>query len=377
MADTFDIFFTLLSIASGNAGADRLAGKPVDWQRMFALSDNHAMLGIVFSAIQRLPREMLPPRDIYMDWLGQAAVIQQRNQQVSKKAVELSQKMMKKGFPGVVLKGQGIAQLYPDPNLRSAGDIDFWVPMRSRRDIYDHVLKADPNAYVVYHHAEFHPFKSVEVELHFTPSWFYNIRHNRIFQQYCNAMAPQCLASECDTGMGKISVPTLEFNRVYILVHIYRHLFSEGIGLRQLMDYYAVLSAGRADGSDAACSNKASLDMISRLGMLKFCGAVMWVLQRVFGLDESLMLCPPRAREGEALLAEIMRSGNFGIVDSSVASRQSMSQLRKFFWSLRRSSRFAFTYPNEILWQPVWKIWHFFWRRNNNRGVNKTQNKKN
>ena len=36
-------------------------------------------------------------------------------------------------------------------------------------------------------------------------------------------------------------IPTVEFNIIFQLTHIYSHLMNEGIGLRQLVDYYYVL----------------------------------------------------------------------------------------------------------------------------------------
>ena len=36
-------------------------------------------------------------------------------------------------------------------------------------------------------------------------------------------------------------IPTVEFNIIFQLTHIYSHLMNEGIGLRQLLDYYYVL----------------------------------------------------------------------------------------------------------------------------------------
>ena len=40
---------------------------------------------------------------------------------------------------------------------------------------------------------------------------------------------------------GEIAIPTVEFNLIFQLTHIYAHLMNEGIGLRQLLDYYYVL----------------------------------------------------------------------------------------------------------------------------------------
>ena len=40
---------------------------------------------------------------------------------------------------------------------------------------------------------------------------------------------------------GEIAIPMVEFNLIFQLTHIYAHLMNEGIGLRQLVDYYFVL----------------------------------------------------------------------------------------------------------------------------------------
>ena len=40
---------------------------------------------------------------------------------------------------------------------------------------------------------------------------------------------------------GEIAIPTVEFNLIFQLTHIFSHLMNEGIGLRQLVDYYYVL----------------------------------------------------------------------------------------------------------------------------------------
>ena len=40
---------------------------------------------------------------------------------------------------------------------------------------------------------------------------------------------------------GEIAIPTVEFNLIFQLTHIFSHLMNEGIGLRQLVDYYFVI----------------------------------------------------------------------------------------------------------------------------------------
>lgn len=214
-----------------------------------------------------------------------------------------------------------------------------------------------PDSKVVYHHADFPKIDDVEVEVHFTPSWMNCYFTNRKLQHYFHASKTELFQQNSNSSKD-IPVPTLAFNRVYILVHIYRHLFHEGIGLRQLMDYYFVLRQGF---TKEEC--KETMHVLCSFKMKRFVGAVMWVLQEVFGMEDDYMLTKPNEREGRFLLNEVMQSGNFGQYDKSMVSKSKESDLSYGLRKIRRNFRFVWNYPTEVLWSPLFKIWHFFWRK--------------
>ena len=90
---------------------------------------------------------------------------------------------------------------------------------------------------------------------------------------------------------------------VYQLSHLYHHFFDEGIGMRQIIDYYFVLL--KVDGKNLF--NKTSLFReLKYLGLWKFAGAVMYVLHEVLGLPEEKMIAPIDERRGKLLLSEIL-----------------------------------------------------------------------
>ena len=160
-----------------------------------------------------------------------------------------------------------------------------------------------------------------------------------------------------DSKQATFPVPNAAFNRVYILVHIYRHLFAEGIGLRQLLDYYFVLQQGFTESE-----REETLRVLRSLGMMRFTRAVMWMLQEVFGMPDCYLLTSPDAKEGRFLLDEIMLAGNFGKYDERM---QRAAGEGTFRWGLRkvlRNFRFVRSYPSEVLWSPIFKVWHLFWR---------------
>ena len=126
----------------------------------------------------------------------------------------------------------------------------------------------------------------------------------------------------------------------------------------QLMDYYFVLRQGFTEEERST-----TMHTLHSLGMKRFTAAVMWVLQEVFGLEDKYLLTPPNESEGRFLLNEIMRSGNFGQYDQSLRRTRNDSDLSYALRKLQRIFRFIRSYPSEVLWSPIFKMWHYFWRK--------------
>ena len=126
-------------------------------------------------------------------------------------------------------------------------------------------------------------FDDVEVEVHFRPSYFFNPFANKRLQKWIQGKKSVQMTSFDDT-VG-FCYPTISFNLVFSLIHIYRHVFSEGIGLRQLMDYYYILK------HSTEAERKEAFDTLCSLGLKRFVATVMYVMRRVFNIDTSLLLC--------------------------------------------------------------------------------------
>ena len=153
-------------------------------------------------------------------------------------------------------------------------------------------------------------------------------------------------------------MPTLAFDRVFILLHCFQHINGSGVGLRQIMDYYYVLKQGFNDAE-----REESKYWIKALGMKRFACGVMWVLNFLFNLPDDCLLFEPNKKEGEFILNEIMLTGNMGHHDSRNWGARD-SSLSRFFSNLKRSAFLLFHYPTEAFWQPIFSIWFYFWRLN-------------
>lgn len=350
-------FLELLQIAAGVR--DNLVYVPVsldEWTRIIREFEAHALLGVSFPALEKVSGQVEVPVIVYVSWERAAKAIQNRNV-VHRKAVgEVYRTFVDNGFSCCVLKGQATAALYPRSDLRQNGDIDIWVG-GGREKVMEYLRRNYKIHKVRYIHADVKMSEKIRVEVHFTPSWMFSPLANRRLQRWFTTHASEQF-SHFDESL-QASVPTLRFNGVYMMLHIYRHLLEEGVGLRQLMDYYFLLR--HLDEVD----RKVVVQDLRHLGLLRFAGAVMQVLAEVFLLEEKNMLCPPSPRKGRLLLEEIFISGNFGRSDPVFANKQSKKEgiLAHGWRKIKRNLRFLILSPSEVLWMPFFVTWQYFWRR--------------
>ena len=362
------LFFELIQVAIGRRGALSRRPSSAEWNSLYSLSVKQAVAGVCFYGIQRLPKEQQPPQGLLLQWFALAEQIKQRNRLVNARACELQKLLEDDGLRACVLKGQGVARLYDfndDVNVnlnlndklgayRQSGDIDVWVD-GERDDTIRHMKAHYKCGRAVIHHIDVEVFDDVPVEVHFVPSYAYSLPRYRAYRRFFNEYKNECFVT---SGLG-FCVPSLGFNVVYMLLHIFRHVFHEGIGLRQLMDYYFVLRNFKLSLNRNANANKALREM----GLLRFAAAVMYVEREVFGLQKEYMLCEPDEKSGQYLLDEILRAGNFGQYDPRIREAHSGGMLKLYMKNVKRISDMVRYYPSEVLWAPFWKIGHFVWSK--------------
>lgn len=350
-------FFLLLRLSLGVGRGPQRALTETEWRDVFQTAQTHAVVGLVSDAAERLPAALQPPAELRLQGYMLREAIRQRNALVNRRTVELSEQFRRDGFRSCVLKGQGVARLYPDPALRQPGDIDLWVE-GARKDIYAYLQQhvAEPPE-MEYHHARYPVFPDVEVEVHFIPSFLHWPPAMLALQRFYRRHAEAQFAHEVELpgGAGRVSVPTTPFNCVFSLSHIYKHFFSEGIGLRQIVDYYYILRCGLSPAERAAvCA------ALRSVGMWRFARAMMYVQHAVLGLPSEYLLCPPDAQEGDFVMRCIMAGGNFR--RPSGPSPADEGKLHHLLRTMGDNSRLLLRYPRPVLGYPIYSLWHFLWR---------------
>lgn len=352
----------------------------MDWAGLFRFCQEQAIAGVVFQRIEELKDGKIEiPREVLLPWFALSEQIKQRNILMNKRCVELTEMLRKDGFDSCILKGQGNTLLYPAPYSRTPGDIDVWVIPTSkveghgskvegqrtaikysvkerRKVVTDFVKRRFPETRIRYQHIDYPVFPDMDVEVHFIPTAKNNPLHNKRIQQWAEEQKETQCANmvSLPDGIGQIAIPTSEFNVIYQLSHLMHHFFDEGIGLRQMMDYYYLLRS-----STKLEIRKEKLEMtLKSLGLWKFAGAVMYVMREVFGMEEQFMIAPVDERRGRTLLNEILKGGNFG----KYSGLTQHSTGGKYFLKHWRNLHFVREYPSEALCEPIFRTWHFFWR---------------
>ena len=444
------IFFDFLRFCIGSVKEIPSSLKDADWKELYAIAKKQCLVGVLFDGNKKLPAEHVGmKKELLLQWMAESQMLEKANVRLNDAAIQVSEWFRKKGLRTCILKGQGNALMYPNPYSRTPGDIDIWVEGGDKR-VISFVRSISPHEKACYHHIEFPSYKGVEVEVHYRPSFLLCFWHNRKLQKYYERVKEKQFSHRVMLGeQGEIAIPTVEFNLIFQLTHIFSHLMNEGIGLRQLVDYYYVLcdfykvyqnfsnpsvslskgsstfspspsSSGSGDvtapsrcseplrskdggpskvspncagwdrrdaigdmtsataststdtsataaRSSFAANSSAAIDRVQKelkeLGLWKFAGGIMYIMQEVFGMPAYRLIVPPNEKYGKFVLNEVLEAGNFGRHDDR--NRFGRSQLGHNLQRVYRDMRLVRYFPGEALCEPLFRVWHFFWRMKN------------
>lgn len=362
------LFFELLQVSIGNRECLSRNPSTCEWTTLFAIAKAQTMVGIAFNGLQRLPQKqtIALPKLLKMQWLGLVVQIQKRNELINKRCVELQCRLAEDGVRSCILKGQGVATLYGKELslLRQSGDIDIYVDCNCKEALEYLNRKNVAYGHWDYLHVDSKLYDDVEVEMHYRPSVMRNILSNYRFQRYIDSNKEAFFSGCVNVGDSddKLIVPVAWMNVFYLLHHTFRHLLTEGVGLRQVMDCYYALTTSNLSDND----REKLKDAVDKFGMRRFAKGLAWVIEEVFladNVEDFRKQIPWKAdvKEGKFILNEIMLSGNFGHSDNRYSKGKGRTE--KLIKVFRRSIHLLTHYPSEALAAPFYYGWHFGWKR--------------
>ncbi len=373
-----ELFYELVRVALGNQQCLSHTPSEEEWQELYHEAEKQALLGICLVGAKRLfDQQQGPSEGLYYDWLGDVTCIQQQNELINKQCLYLQKKLKKAGIQSSILKGQGIAKLYhltqqgkeneANENLaqyRMPGDIDVFVDC-GRKGAIDYAKSiGQKDIHWDYKHLHLDIFDDTEVEMHYRVEVLLNLVKNRKLQKWFDARETQIFTQTDDADA--MVTPSLEFNAFYILLHIYRHFLYEGVGLRQVLDYYFVL-LNRNTQMTQIEKDEADHELrktLKEFGMMRFASGMMWVLSYVVGASlrqKRWMICEPNEKEGRFILKEIMTGGNFGHFDDRL--NHGAGKISYVVNVLKHNWHLLLHYPSDVVWAPIWILYHWCWKR--------------
>jgi len=352
-----DLLLELIQVTLGRRDGLSQTPSEEDWGRLFQMAEEQAITSFVFPALEILNKYgQKPPMELLYEWIGLAEQVRAQNKLMNREAARLTELFENEGHRTAILKGQANARLYCHTDkgsdlslLRQPGDIDIWVSGGKDRVVQTlrklHLIDGGMSKYRSaekaedsYHHIHLRKNENgVDVEVHFRPSsGNQDPFTNRRLQQYLN----QEIERENEMVGEGFRVPSLRFALVMQLAHIQRHFIEEGVGMRQIIDYYFLLRKWSMENEELRVDWRS-------LGLHHIAGALMWVMKEVLQMDEGWMIARPDEKRGRMLLDIIMAGGNFGHFSPEIQQGFSVSGSLKYRLEKYKMLRFD---SREAIW---------------------------
>lgn len=303
MKDSLDIVFCrLLQVALGVTHDFPYTPSEDEWQSLFQMAKQQCVLGVAYNAIPLLPQGSRPPRKITLNWSCAAETMRGVNRLINQEAAHYTSLFAKHGLRSAILKGAANARLYPDPLSREGGDIDIWVPGgydNLKHLLIEKGLVAESKMIdVISCHIPFSSENGVRIEIHYIP--VEGLFRNREFQRMLSLELEDLTLSP-----EGFYCPTIRFALIMQLAHLHHHCI-EGVGFKQYLDYFILLEHSNEEDREFV------RQQVKRFHLGHVCAAIMWVLEKAFGLPHELMLTLPDKKRGLRLYNQTIAGGNFG-----------------------------------------------------------------
>ena len=287
-----------------------LSNGHINWIDLLDFAARQGVIGVYWRGIELIfksPTSLNKPTDDeVMEWWGEVNDIKKKNEDLFKKTAFVSNTFRKEGFDNCILKGQGNAMMYPDPYLRTPGDIDIWLK-GDREEITSYINKMFPNEKGGNLHIVFPIFKDTLVEVHYTPSTLSNPFANKYMQKYFQDNQEIQINNVTSLPNSvSFTTPTSDFNIVFQLAHIMRHYLYEGISLKQLIDYFYVLKVYYQSSHNNLNQYNEFQHILKKMGLLKFAKIIMYIMHEGLGLQSDYLYTKENLKGGELILESIL-----------------------------------------------------------------------
>jgi hypothetical protein len=302
-------YFALLRAALW--GSPVAIDEVIDWKTVMKIAEYHGNNGLLSDVAVRMTGDNKPAPQMLAKMqttLRNGLFYQLRQRQILVSAVQL---LREHGIEPVLLKGFGLALLYPNPSLRQFGDIDLFVGLDKFHEACT-LLRTLPGGYnwgeeidigrhynIEFGHCPMEVHRlSADIDDPKTLAVYEPIEHDGLEENPCRS----------DVDGFEITVPSNEFQVFFTFFHAWKHFLTTGVGWRQVSDVTMALHV-----------HHGQLDLyklrrwIDSMHLMKPWQAFGWLMVNTLGLpqDEMPFYTPRSKRTAQKLCRRIMATGNF------------------------------------------------------------------
>lgn len=347
-----DVFLTLLRVGLWEE-CETVSGEgvAVSEAEVLCLAEEQSVLGYVAAGVEMLTAYRLPLAE-KLTLLGKCQLIEQRNEAMNKFIAELINQLNKNVIYALLVKGQGIAQCYEKPLLRSAGDVDLLLDEENYNKVK--VLLAPLSEKVVSEDsAKKHlsiQLSGFTIELH----WRMPFTMSRCADRVIDEVIADSLLGIVDKqpsvrvwkiGNTDVYLPNADNDVILIFTHYLHHFFIEGVGLKQICDWCRLLWIYRDE------IDRGLLEVrLVRMSLMSEWKAFASLAVNRLGMPvEAMPFYDKRyRRRGERVLSHVLKSGNLGH-NNNQSYRSNFSKplanIITFFRRMGDFTKFAFIFP--------------------------------
>lgn len=335
-----------------------------EWNKVMKLAVDQAMQGLVGDVILTTPdllncfpaKAVEKLQDIPLNSMAMHTTL-------NNTLILVMKTLRAAGIEPVLLKGQGLAQYYPIPQLRQCGDIDLYVGAENYEKAYEALLTIVTEIEErskIWGYLHFHAHVgSVLLEIHHKVEHAFTDSTEKILRKYTDAGLNENL-NRVKIGDVEVNTPEINYNACYIFFHLWRHYVAAGVGLRQICDLGCYLHHMR----DKLDRNylQTYLEEMNLMTPWQTFGCI--IVDKLGMPEDSFPFYNPKMmKKSEKLLEVILREGNFGKSTEFVRVYTRSYLYEKYFslkCHIKRFLQMFNIFPRQSCEQIVYKIVHGF-----------------
>ena len=350
------VFFELLRAGIWNR-TPQLTGELTgeEWELVYTLSRQQAVLGVILDAVSKLPEAYRPPKRLLLQWVMMQNLIEKSNTTVNNVLASVVNGLEDRGLTPYLMKGQGVAQNYPIPMHRTCGDIDLFFTDGGLDDAIAYLKSQGCSIEDIgqYAHVET-VYRDVCIELHRKSATFYSKKLARRYETILHEIISVDEAHYVKVEGRDIRVLPPIADAMQLLAHMLRHIMTSGLGIRQVCDW--VLFMHKHHGS---IDKERFITYLRQTQLIGAYRAISVIAVNYLGMPRELVFCETDDKDKKVagkMMDVIMRYGNFGHYGDHNLTCNRREYLKAYLWKVRNCMRFYSIASAEAISFPLWQL---------------------